>query len=113
MYSAVAIPADSAVQPVRSDFENAQLPNKFEVVQNRPKVLLRLAQCRPRSSQGRFIFDSASIFCVSLDCIDENLTLFIVFRRFPSDNQIFSIATEGKCWLQIARYMFKFTAFMA
>ena len=73
---------------------------QFRIVENRPKLFSRLAQCPPKSSQGRFIFESASVFCASLDCIDENLTLFIVFRRFPLDSQIFSIATEGMSWLQ-------------
>ena len=33
MYSAVAIPADSAVQPVRSDFENAAQPGKVPIIE--------------------------------------------------------------------------------
>ena len=46
----------------------------------------RLTQCRfgdvPMSLQGRptgrFIFESVSIFCAALDCIDQILVLFIV-----------------------------------
>ena len=33
MYSAVAIPADSAVQPVRSDFDNAAQPGKVPIIE--------------------------------------------------------------------------------
>ena len=33
MYSAVAIPTDSAVQPVRSDFENAAQPGKVPIIE--------------------------------------------------------------------------------
>ena len=33
--------------------------------------------------------------------IDENLTLFILFHRFPVGSQIFSIATEDMSWLQL------------
>ena len=33
MYSAVAISADSAVQPVRSDFENAAQPGKVPIIE--------------------------------------------------------------------------------
>ena len=51
-------------------------------------LLQRWPNVASRSSQGRFIFESARVFCVSLDCIHENLTLFIVFRRFPLDSQI-------------------------
>ena len=74
---------------------------QFRIVENRPKLFSRLAQCPPKSSQGRFIFESASVFCASLTCIDENLTLFIVFQRFALDSQIFSIATEDMSWLQL------------
>ena len=60
----------------------------------RDRLFSRLAHCPPKSSQGRFIFESASVFCASLTCIDEILPLFIVFQRFALDSQIFSIATE-------------------
>ena len=33
MHSALAIPADSAVQPVRSDFENAAQPGKIPIIE--------------------------------------------------------------------------------
>jgi len=39
-------------------------------------------------------------FLLFIDFIDENLTLFILFHRFPLDSQIFSIATEDMPWLQ-------------
>ena len=32
--------------------QNGQLPSNLDVVQNRPEIILRLAQCRPKSSHS-------------------------------------------------------------
>ena len=94
--------------------QNEQLPNNLDVVQNRPKIILRLAQCRSKSSQGRFIFGGTSVFCAWLTSLMKSwryLFCSTVFLWTAKYSRLLQKTCLGCKRQQITRHMPIFTAF--